>query len=261
MDMSDTADLIFTPPFGYDEIGPLHRTDRVRLPQGAAPEFCRRLNAIALSAGEFFAASRDYPIVFASADGLRGFAPVIVLGLADGQNLFVDAAGRWDDAAYLPAFIRRYPFCISRVITHGQERAERVICVAKSHLDPQGAALYDESGTVTPQWDSYEKLLAEFEKDLDYTATMCESLAALGLFSSFRFQIKQGEATSLTLEGMYRIDEARLAALPAEQIKSLVADGLMGRVYAHIQSLANFTRLYGRAIARLNPAPLESGGR
>ncbi len=59
---------------------------------------------------------------------------------------------------------------------------------------------------------------------------------------------------------MYRIDEARLAALPAEQIKSLVTDGLMGHVYAHIHSLASFTRLYTRAVARLGAAAQKSGG-
>ena len=248
--MPDASDLKITPPFGYDEIALLHRTDRVRLPDTNAPAFCRSLNAIALSVGEFAVASRDYPIVFASADGIRGFSPVIVLGLADGQNLFVDDKGQWAADAYLPAFVRRYPFCISRIFTDGKQQADRVICVARSHVDPSGAALYDAAGASTPQWASYEKLLSEFEKDLDLTSAVCERLAGLGLFSPFRFQIKQGDATGLTLEGMYRIDESRLAALPAEQIKALVAEGMMGRIYTHIQSLGNFTRLYSRAIER-----------
>lgn len=255
--MPDISDLKITPPFGYDAVAPLHRTDRVRLPQGNAPDFCRTINAIALSAGEFQAAARDYPIVFASANGASGFAPVAVLGLADGQNLFVDDHGHWDDTTYVPAFVRRYPFCISRVYTDGKAQNERVICVARSHLDPQGIAqgieLYDASGAATPRWSPYEQLLTEYEKDLDFTTAMCETLEKLGLFTAFKFQIKQGDATGLTLDGMHRIDESGLAALPAKQIRALVAEGWMGRIYAHIHSLANFTRLYARAVARLNP--------
>lgn len=252
--MPDASDLKITPPFGYDEVVLLHRTDRVRLPDTNAPAFCRSLNAIALSVGEFAVAGRDYPIVFASADGMRGFSPVIVLGLADAQNLFVDDKGQWAADAYLPASVRRYPFCISRIFTDGKPQAERVICVARSHLDAAGTALYDPAGAPTPAWATYEKLLSEFEKDLDITAATCERLAGLGLFSSFRFQIKQGDATGLTLEGMYRIDEAKLAALPAEQIKLLVSDGLMGGIYSHMQSLGNFTRLYSRAVERASAA-------
>ena len=252
--MPDASELKITPPFGYDEVALLRRTDRVCLPDTNAPAFCRSLNAIALSVGEFAVASRDYPIVFASADGVSGFSPVIVLGLADGQNLFVDDQGQWAADAYLPAFVRRYPFCISRIFTDGKPQTERVICVARSHVDPSGDTLYDADGVSTPQWASYEKLLSEFEKDLDFTAAMCERLAKLGLFSSFKFQIKQGDGTGLTLEGMYRINEARLAALTADQIKALVSEGLLGRVYTHLQTIENFTRLYSRAIARVATA-------
>ena len=258
--MPDTQDMKITPPFGYDEVAPLRKSDRVRLPGTSAPAFCRSLNAIALSIGEFAAASRDYPIVFASPDGVSSFSPVIVLGLADGQNLFVDDAGQWSGDAYLPAFVRRYPFCVSRIFSEGKPQPERVICVARSHLDPGGTELHDASGSATPAWQNYEKLLSEFEKDLDLTTAVCERLARLGLFSSFRFQVKQGETTGLTLEGMYRIDESRLAALPADEIKALLTEGVLGRVFTHVQSLGNFTRLYSRAIGRAARAAQAAAG-
>ncbi len=102
------APLKITPPFGYRDVVALKRTDRVRLPApGATPDFCRSTNALALSLGEFPVAARDYPLVFASGGTGKPYAPVIVLGLADRQNLFVDAAGAWDAATYVPAFVRR----------------------------------------------------------------------------------------------------------------------------------------------------------
>lgn len=243
------TDLQITPPYGYDEIVPLQTSHRVLLRPGATPGFCRTINALAVSYTEFAAASRDYPIVFASGDGGSTFAPVVVLGLALRQNLFITAKGNWDSASYVPAFVRRYPFCISKLYVDGAPRSERMVCVAKSHLNDHGVALFDASGAPTERWASIEHLLTGYESDLDLTAQMCATFAKLGLFSAFQFQVIESAAPGLTLEGMYRIDEAKFLALKPLSLKALVTRGLMDRIYAHFHSLENFARLYQRAVA------------
>ena len=248
--------LKITPPFGYNDIVPLQKTDKVLLPAaGATPHFCRSINALVLSFTEFNIAARDYPIVFASADAGISYSPVAVLGLADGQNLFVDAGGEWDVTTYLPAFVRRYPFCISRLDVAGEPRTEKVVCIATAYLDPNGLPLFDVKGDSTPQWRAAERLLEEYEADLDATAQMCQTFKLLDLFSPFTFQVTQNDVPGLTLQGMHRIDEQKLKALRPASHKALVAKGLMGKIYAHIHSLENFARLYSRAVARAgNPA-------
>ncbi len=78
------------PPFGYKEIVPLYKNNKVKLPApGAVPEFCNQLNAIPISYTEFSVACRDYPLVFTSGDNGQTFAPVAVLGLTHGENLFL----------------------------------------------------------------------------------------------------------------------------------------------------------------------------
>jgi len=67
-----------------------------------------------LSLAEFGPASRDYPIVFVSADEGKTFNAVAVLGLQSMQNLFILTDGTWDRRVYLPAYVRRYPFCMAR---------------------------------------------------------------------------------------------------------------------------------------------------
>ena len=238
------------PPFGYGEIVPLQKTHRVLLPKpGATPEFCRSSNALALSIAEFSTAARDYPIVFASADAGRTYSPVVVLGLADAQNLFVDASGAWDAAAYLPAFVRRYPFCISELRPRNGEGSEMLVCVDSSSIDRRGTPLFDAAGEPSPQWQTALRLLQEYQNDLEATARMCAVFGNLDLLSPFTFQVMQGEAPGLKLQGMYRIDEQKLAALKPEEHKELVTGGLMGKIYAHIHSLENFARLYRRAVA------------
>ena len=243
-------DLRITPPYGYDEIVPLQKSHKVLLRSGATPGFCSTINALAVSYAEFVAASRDYPIVFTSGDSGSTFVPVVVLGLAPRQNLFLTARGDWDPASYVPAFARRYPFCVSKLYVDGAPRGERIVCVAKAHLNERGVALFDAAGAPTEQWSSIEKLLTEYESDLDLTAQMCATLAKLGLFSPFQFQVIESASPELTLEGMYRIDEAKLLALKPLSMKALVTRGLMGRIYAHMHSVENFARLYQRAAER-----------
>ena len=239
-----------TAPYGYDEIVPLLKQQRVLMPTGGVPAFCRSLNALAVSIAEFSAAARDYPIVFASLDRGGSFAPVIVLGLGEGVNLFVDDAGEWARDAYFPAFVRRYPFCISKLYVDGEAKSERVVCVAKAYVDDAGVALFDAQGRATPRWQAAERLLAEYEADLDRTAQMCAGLARLRLFEPFSMQaMSEGEAP-LKLAGMYRVSEARLRDLKPASHKVLVAKGFMGLIYAHLHSLDNFRRLLTRRARR-----------
>ena len=71
-----------------------------------------------LSASEFADAGRHYPIVFVG-DETNGFHPAALVGLEEGSNLFVSAAGEWMPGAYVPAFARRYPFALGT--TPGQD--------------------------------------------------------------------------------------------------------------------------------------------
>ena len=235
-----------TAPYGYDEIVPLQKTHRVLLARGATPAFCRNLNAIALSLAEFSAAARDYPVVFASLDEGRSFAPVALLGLEPGSNLFVDAAGQWARDAYVPAFVRRYPFCISKLYVDGEPRGERVVCVAKAWIDAGGVALFDAAGRPGTEWQAMERLLAEYEADLDRTAQMCAALARMQLLEAFSLQRVGGGASEIRLSGMYRVAEAKLRDLKPASHKALAEKGFTGLIHAHLHSLQNFTRLAAR---------------
>jgi hypothetical protein len=234
-----TRSAVLRAPFGYDEIVPLEKTHRVLMPSGGTPAFCRKLNALAVSVGEFVTAGRDYPIVFASAEGGKSFAPVIVLGLEAGANLFLDAAGEWDRGCYFPAYVRRFPFCLSR---------ERAVCVVKSYIDAGGVPLYDAGGKPTPPWQAAEALLAGFDADLERTARMCAALARLELLETFSVQLK--DHPEINLAGMVRVSEAKLRALQPARLKALADKGFLGLVYAHLHSLEGFARLAARFNAR-----------
>ncbi|RME66582.1 MAG: hypothetical protein D6782_04055, partial [Alphaproteobacteria bacterium] len=75
-------------------------------------KFARSLNAVPLMAEEFPLAQRNYPIMFTYGKVVQ---PLAILGLKDGENMFVNEAGEWQENAYIPAYVRRYPFLLARL--------------------------------------------------------------------------------------------------------------------------------------------------
>ena len=234
------------PPFGYKEIVPFYKNSRVRLPDaGTLPPFCSQSNAIPLSYSEFGIACRDYPLAFTSSDGGRSFAAVAVLGMAGSENLFLHN-GRWDPSAYLPAYVRRYPFCMARVTLDSVEQVERLICVEKSFLADNGERMFDDAGGPLERWRPIDKLLNEYEADLARSREMCAILADYALLEPFTLQAVLNEGGAMNLGGMYRVEEKKLEFLNAAQHRNLIKKGIMGRIYAHLLSLENFARLLKR---------------
>ena len=61
----------------------------------------------------------------------------------------------------MPAYVRRYPFCMTRVNVSGQEQAERIACVEKRAISTKGDALFNDKGEPLPVWENMRKLLFE----------------------------------------------------------------------------------------------------
>ena len=111
-----------TPPFAYGDIVPLNKNHRVLVPQrGKITPAFRNLNALPISMVEFPLVARDYPIVFVTADSGKSYAVFAVLGLETQSNLFLMSDNTWDRRSYLPAYVRRYPFCMATITVDGKE--------------------------------------------------------------------------------------------------------------------------------------------
>ncbi len=250
-----------TPPYGFKEVVALTKTDHVVLPKGPTlPVVFRTMNPIPVSYTEFPIASRDYPLVFISVDQGKTFVPMLVLGLAAQQNLCITPDNAWDPNVYLPAYVRRYPFCMTRITVDGKEAPERVACVEKRAINPKGEKLFDDKGNPLPQWEQRQKLLFEYEADLGRTEEMCKLLAQHQLLEPFTMQAVPNQGDPLQLTGMYRVAEARLVELDAAILKELVRKGVLGRIYAHLLSLENFHRLLGRRAAATQALVAEKPG-
>lgn len=243
-------------PFGYEEVVPFLKNQKVRLlAEGDLPPFALRGNAVPVSYTEFQAAARHYPIVFASGSADKTFSAVAVLGITPGENLFV-SGGKWAAESYVPAYVRRYPFCMAKVSVNQVAQQNRLICVEKARLDEtHGEAMFDADGKPLARWGAIERLLSEYEADLQRTVEMCSIFADYGLLEPFSMQATlPAGASPLQLTGMHRVAEKRLQDLNAAQLRTLLGKGLMARLYLHLASLENFGRLLERKSARTVPA-------
>lgn len=249
------------PPYGFQEVVALEKTHRILLPKGPTlPVVFRTMNPMPVSYTEFPIASRDYPLVFISSDQGKTFMPMLVLGLEAQQNLFVTTENAWDPRVYLPAYVRRYPFCMTRVLVDGKEAPERVACVEKRAINDRGEKLFDDKGNLLSDWEQRQKLLFEYEADLARTDEMCKLLAQYQLLESFTMQAVPNQGEPLQLTGMYRIAEPKLAELEGPVLKELVQKGVLGRIYTHLLSLDNFQRLLGRRAQSSKTAAAEKPG-
>src|SRR5947209_10233576 len=71
--------------------------------------FAATTHVCPLTVPEFGPASLCYPIIFVGDEQ----NPVVVMGLREGQNLFASPELGYDTDAYIPCYIRRYPFVLA----------------------------------------------------------------------------------------------------------------------------------------------------
>lgn len=248
--MADSVQLIAPP--GYGAVVPLDRTRHagLGLKPGHGYGWCSDLNAVFINGVEFFKAALDYPIAFAREPKSGEFVPMAVLGLKQKQNLFVDTQGRWRPHAYVPAYFRRYPFCIAELPLPKEGQPSRLVCVQEDQLSKDSPTpLFKASGEPTPAWEPLLKLIEAVEGARQQTRVLTRRLEALQLLVPFDAVATSNQGERLRLQGMFRVDEEKLAEAQTKDVKTLIKKGEMRAIYAHLLSLENFARLLDYAQA------------
>lgn len=214
--------------------------------------FARSVNAVPLMAVEFPLAAAEYAVVFSQSG--EEVVPVVILGAQLQQNLYVNAADKWQ-ANYIPAFIRRYPF----VFTSSADGETFTLCVDEAFQGlnylGRGKALFDAEGKPTAYVDDVLKFLQEYRAQYLRTKAFCSQLKALDLLEPMQaeFTLVDGEKMSLT--GFQVVSRTRLKALSADTLHALAQSDALELVYAHLYSMRNFTALKDKLVQRRVVAP------
>jgi hypothetical protein len=228
----------------------LHRATKLRLPV-TDWSVARQMNAVFVAAAEFSDASRDFPLVFVRAgdaeDGKPAIAPIAVLSLVQGDNLFVEG-GAWR-ATYIPAVLAVYPFAAGRI------NAERfAVCLDASWSgasSSEGEPLFDAQGQPSALLQRAQAQLEQLEAAVQTTQHMGRRLLELDLLRDMRFDATLPDGKKFAVDGFLTVDTAKLAALPDAAVVELHRSGLLGLVHAHLGSLGHMRKLLDWHVRRL----------
>jgi len=239
------------PPFGYREIVPFMQDQRVsRMPDNTIPEFAQKTNSLPISLSEVAEACHDYPLVFVPQKDTNTYLLVAILGMADKENLYV-SDGKWREGHYMPAYVRRYPFCMTRVTLEGVQQSQRLVCVEKDFISPDGISMFDAPNQQTPQWTRFMEFMNQYETDMELTLKFCNTMRDFKLLEPMALQATVN-SQNLSLGGMFRISFDRMNTLNSSEIKTLYRNGILGTIYHHISSLSRFQRIFEMK-SRLQP--------
>lgn len=219
-----------------------HRTLRVRAGHGAALGD-DVMYALTFPA-EFRNVQSHYPIVFRR-DPEERFHPLVLFGLEDGRNLFLEGE-RWD-ATYVPLSVRRHPFLI------GLAGDERLIHVDLAHPRVRGGygePLFEETGVATEFLEQAKSVLQALHDGLIATPAFTDALVAHGLLESFVLDVELDDGSHNRLAGFHTIDEGRLQALEGAALEHLSRDGHLLPIYMVLASVSRFRDLIERTNRR-----------
>jgi len=212
-------------------------------------DFAAKAQSVLLTGSEYAQACKEYPIVFVKAPD-NTMMSVALFGFRQGENLYIDSNGKWG-ARYIPGYVRRYPFIFSEV-----NAEQLVLCVdeecSELNIAGEGEPLFDDHGATSAFVNNIVKFMQDYQADFLRTRTFVEHLHQLDLLkeSNAKFTLNSGE--EYLINGIWMVDEAKLATLDDDKMLQLVKSGDLGRIYAHLISLSNlghFAELDGQKAA------------
>jgi hypothetical protein len=214
----------------------VHAQWRIK-PAGVA--FAAASNSVPLMIGEFDAAARHYPIVFAGPE----YTPVAVLGLEQ-RNQFVDGDA-WRQDTYVPAYVRRYPFVFAEVDeSDGYALAIDAEAPMVATGGEEGQPLF-EGGTPTELTTQALRFCEAFTRESAATQAFVGQLAAEGLLIERTANITLPEGGQSTLTGFSVVSPEAFAQLSEQTVVDWHRNGALARVHSHLLSLTRFADLRG----------------
>lgn len=207
--------------------------------------FAAQDEVVPIVAHEVGRAAMAMPLVFVPAPAKEGesAAPTYVLmavqGLGKGQNLFVAPDGRWL-GSYIPSAYRGYPFALANT-----PEGQQVLCLrSDSGLvnDTDGERFFDEDGQPSQAVKDVLGFLTQVAQNRQVTQRIVALLADKGLIQPWAIKTRT-EAGERAIEGLYRIDEARLNELGGEDLKALQEAGALPLAYAQLLSMQHLPTL------------------
>lgn len=223
-----------------------HKDMRVVTEPGEA--YGDNINLIAVVPREFTRLVANYPIVIAKDQKTGEFNFCVLTGFEKGENLFLD--GTYWDASYIPLEMQRRPFFAAT-----EEGSDKAVVYVDAD-DPRaqsatGERIFEASGEQTEYFRKVNGVLADLVVGIHEARRLMAALLEHDLVEPVRFNIKLASGKDGHFDGLYAIDDEKVAALEGDVLADLHKSGFLKIIHVQIASLVHIQSLIDRKNRRV----------
>ncbi len=210
----------------------------LRLDRGVGYGFSAHAQSVPIGLGEFEAASQFYPIVFTTGPNPL---PVVLLGLREQQNLFVQADGQWRTDCYVPAYVRAFPFIFVE-----DKRTSKVFVGVESDaacLRPDSGDALFEDGQPSRALNEAVAFCTSFRDNLNAARVLAQGLDEAGMLTEEEATINFTAGGSAKIRGFKLMQADKLGQLDDKTFLDWRSRGWITPIYAHLFSSGRWSKL------------------
>jgi len=198
------------------------------------------MSSIGIVAEEAAEVAADHPVVFFKDGESDRFRLSALLGLADGENLFVDSDGRWL-GTQIPVGVRMLPFGI---LFGGDDESQRFrIDVNSPIVSKDGRERLFEGGEETSFLKKQRGFLEVLVDSTIQTEVFIEQLVNRNLLAEFMISVDGVSEKTQVIRDMYTINVDEFDDMSEQDVLEFHKLHYLGVIYAIQQSLTQFRRL------------------
>jgi len=221
----------------YQEPIPLEKKKHVDLKLNRKQNyaFAGKVNSVPLGGVEFFQACRDFPILFVK-NKQEEYLPMAILSLRESDH---DLGDNWE-GAYIPAFIRRYPFVLT------SDKVVMFDSKAPHFQQEEGDPLFEAEDQPTQLLKDIVGFLEAVDTNFKKTEEFSKAAAAKELFEPYKATIKF-DNSQVRLDELYVINEKKWhEALDKDEVNDWFHKGWIAWTHAHLYSLGAINQVITR---------------
>ncbi len=196
---------------------------------------------VPISVFEAAQAGAEMPVIFIKSADTGQFLFVAMLALDAGENLFINEDNRWT-GIYVPTAIASYPFRLVQLPNNDGQLSLAIDEESSAISKTEGRDLFDENGKQTEYVDKILDHLGRHHEMMQLTPNIIQELVNADLLMQQTINMEFA-GQQRALDGIYIVDEKKLAGLSDEAFLELRRKNILPMIYAHLGSLTHIRSL------------------
>lgn len=191
---------------------------------------------------EFAKAQREYPILFRKDSETGRFLPVVLLGLEENENLFLESS-TWS-TRYIPLAMKQGPFLIGLQQQETEQRLAIYADLNDSRIQQNAApALFNADGNASATLNEIRDVLSARHKGSELLDSLIEAFLKYDLLEQVIIEIDLANGATIKFDAGYTVHIEKLTALENDAVVELHKSGFLSLAYNVADSVNNIQGL------------------